>query len=97
MCQLVPDENGDKAIMSFLERKEKVCLWSLPSAFVGLSFSSSRQIAQLSKQRLGDEINASELFKTLVEIDGILNSESAGPGTYFKEPTEEIFHDQLIR
>jgi hypothetical protein len=74
-----------------------VCLWSMPSAFVGLSFSSSRQIAQLSKQRFGDEINATDLFKTLVEIDSILNSESAGPGSYFKEPTEDIYHDQLIR
>lgn len=97
MCHLVPDDNGDRTIMNFLENKDRVCLWSLPAVFVGVGFSSSRQVGMLVHERLHLETTITTLMTEIIAIDGILCDESNGPGKYYKECTEDLFRDQHIK
>lgn len=97
MCRLVPDENGDRTLLHFLEMKDKICLWSLPAIFVGTNFSSSKQIKMLVTERIGTNLQLTDMVKQIIEVDKILCVESAGPGCFYKEATEDLFRDQHIK
>lgn len=96
MCQLVPEDSSD-TILKFLEKKDKVCLWSLPPTFVGVCFSSSKQIAALVSQHFKTGISFTDFLNQVTVIDGILTKESTGPGKHFQEATEDIFRDANIK
>lgn len=65
----LPNENCEKLVMNFINYKDKLCMWSIPSSFVGIGFTSNNQIVELIFKKLGQEFIAGDLFKAVSEID----------------------------
>lgn len=91
------ESTSDAAFMALLEKKDNMFLWSMPSTFVGLSFSSSQQIKSLMSQHFQPSMNFANFLKTLSDVDLILTTESCKGTDLFKEPTEELFRDGRIK